>query len=109
MRNFLARALTLVVALGVLGLLVAHAGIAGCAASPPPADPGLANPLPAAPLPTAPVVSAAAPTPPVPPDPVIDVGTGYLPATKAAPMLWANPPPPAPPQQAAPSPRNARP
>ncbi len=111
MRNVLARAFSLVVAFGVLTLLVVHAGIAGCASRPAPADPWLANAPPVVPVPTAPVVSAAEPTPAAAPDPVITVGTGagYLPATKAAPMLWANPPSPPPQQQAAPSPRQSKP
>jgi len=110
MRNVIARALSLVVAIGVVTLLVAHAGIAGCAPQPLRPDPWLATPVPLTPVPTAPptipVVSVAGPAAPVPPDPVIDVGPGgYLPASKAAPVLWANPAPSSPAQQqAAPSP-----
>jgi hypothetical protein len=110
MRTLLARALSLLVAAGVVLLLVVHAGATGCAAREPARpDPWLnAHVVPGAPVPTAPIPSAAAATaPPVAPDPVI-----YLPASKAGPVFYpANPAAkttpepqaqPAPQQQAAP-------
>ncbi|HEY8040076.1 MAG TPA: hypothetical protein VIF15_09800 [Polyangiaceae bacterium] len=98
MRLFLARALSLTVALGVLTLLVVRAGLTGCApretAVPDNAAQAQAPaPPPAPPSPTAPATTAAAPTVAVPAVPT------YLPASKAGPVFYPSTPPPPPPQQ----------
>jgi hypothetical protein len=104
MRLVIARVLSIAVALGVLALLVVQATTSGCASQrndrP---DPWLTTQVTSTPVPTAPAASAAEATPAVPPNPVIYVGPGYLPATKAAPVFFP------PQQQAAPAPQQAAP
>jgi hypothetical protein len=86
------------VALGVLTLLVARAGLAGCATKQTAVPDNAANSAeqaqapPAAAAPTAPATTAARPTVAVPAVPT------YLPASKAGPVFTPSPPPP--PQQA---------
>jgi hypothetical protein len=87
MCKLLARAASLVVALGVLTCLVVRAGAVGCA-SQPRVDPWLSTQATTAPVPTKPISSAAAATPPAPPNPVLYVGPDYMPATKAAPVFY---------------------
>jgi len=96
------RGLSLLVALGVLAVLVVHAGATGCATQDIRPDPWLAAAtVSATPVPTLPVPSASQATAPVPPDPVVNVG--FLPASKAGPVFYpTNPTQAAPPQPATP-------
>jgi hypothetical protein len=98
MRLLIARVLSIAVALGVVTLLVVQATTSGCATHDR-QDPWLATQVTATPVPTEPVSSAAEATPPVPPNPVINIGPGYLPATKAAPVFYPSKPVAQPAQQ----------
>jgi hypothetical protein len=106
MRRALLRAVSLLIATGTLLLLVFQAGT-GCShgARPDPRGSQM-QAVPVAPMPTEPVPSAAESKPAVAPDPVLYVGGGYLPATKAAPVFFpdkapAQAPAQPPPQQQA--------